>query len=454
MSTALYEAAKQYVIAANRVITEQCHDLGPETWVGMDEWVRESSDVFVARDHVEPALLHCLRFKERELHALPEYAAFQAALQADPDAAGQVDALVGTAWGNRRVEAHDMVQYPLRALARRTTDLATWPALFDEVFQEFEAALRLRDFDYCMVSPLLGLQLEEWPMSLQNGLELDRLDDNEIAGLLRIDALPTRPPPAARTRYIGDPIGVRARYREPKRITAPQQQEQEEATFSESRLEAQKLGQEVLEALRVYRKGDVTTAGYLHYCRQWPMEGGLSFTYTSPGRFAWAKKYELRDDDLRAFPQFWQRYRIAKERAYLASALRRFGLAGERENIDDRLVDLMIAAESLFLSGIGDEANRGELTYRLSMRAAFFVEVPGYSRHDIYRFLTRAYRVRSAVVHGGAPNAADLRGNDGQQLTLQQFTEATESILRIALHNAIEKNQPRIDWERLITAQV
>jgi hypothetical protein len=74
-----------------------------------------------------------------------------------------------------------------------------------------------------------------------------------------------------------------------------------------------------------------------------------------------------------------QVFNRAMSTAVLANAVRRFSYACERDRPDDRLVDLMIAAESLFLGGESGPGNRGELSYRLSLRAAFFIDSRDYS---------------------------------------------------------------------------
>jgi putative transposase len=81
-------------------------------------------------------------------------------------------------------------------------------------------------------------------------------------------------------------------------------------------------------------------------------------------------------------------------------AVKRFSYASERDRPDDRLVDLMIAAESLFLCSEDDPANRGELRYRLALRAAFFIDSRDYSRREVFNHMRKAYDNRSAIVHG------------------------------------------------------
>lgn len=80
-----------------------------------------------------------------------------------------------------------------------------------------------------------------------------------------------------------------------------------------------------------------------------------------------------------------------------------FWIASERwrkskthQNSEDKIIDLCIAFESLYLSGINDE-----LKFRLSVRAAWFL---GKNKDDQKRLLTvfkKIYDCRSTIIHGG-----------------------------------------------------
>ncbi len=127
--------------------------------------------------------------------------------------------------------------------------------------------------------------------------------------------------------------------------------------------------------------------------------------------------------------------------------MRRFSYACERERDDDRIVDLMIAAESLFLSDSGGEKDRGEIRFRLALRSAYFVESPAYTRRQIFNHMKAAYDLRSAIVHGdGRLSAKRLKDPRGTPVALPAFCSATAELLRIALKGAIEEVHKRGKW--------
>ncbi len=140
------------------------------------------------------------------------------------------------------------------------------------------------------------------------------------------------------------------------------------------------LAVNVLHALRVFKEGKVSIPAVLNFPIDWPLESSTQFAFANPGFMPWANQYSLSQDEANAFQRFWTHFRRATSKAVLANAVRRFSFATERERPDDRLVDLMIAAESLFLGGEDNPTDRGELRYRLSLRAAFFIESKDFSR--------------------------------------------------------------------------
>jgi len=103
-------------------------------------------------------------------------------------------------------------------------------------------------------------------------------------------------------------------------------------------------------------------------------------------------------------------------------ALNRFYLAQFRGSFDDRLLDLVIAAEAMFLN----DAN-GELSYRLATRGALFLADKSEERTAIFRKLRKAYERRNAIVHGSRI----------QSLEVAESVEDMEATMRVAVRKAL-----------------
>jgi hypothetical protein len=103
---------------------------------------------------------------------------------------------------------------------------------------------------------------------------------------------------------------------------------------------------------------------------------------------SYGPKLELSETDVSPLADLWSL--LEKGASRFGFSIHRFNLAFERGLIADRIVDLVIAAEALFLGDI-DENYRGELRFRCAVRAAKFIEYPKYSQQDVYRIMRRAY---------------------------------------------------------------
>jgi hypothetical protein len=62
------------------------------------------------------------------------------------------------------------------------------------------------------------------------------------------------------------------------------------------------------------------------------------------------------------------------------------------------LINLMISLENLYLKG-----ENLELSYKLSMRASFILATEPNEREEVFDDIKKAYKYRSAIVHGESP---------------------------------------------------
>ena len=158
---------------------------------------------------------------------------------------------------------------------------------------------------------------------------------------------------------------------------------------------------DLITALRLCHEGRLI-AGPLIFAgihgTKWSIGSTVSWTYVSNINFFQGEEpeYELRQADVIRVNNLLQDIRKWRQAAVLDTvniALERFH-STYHGNIEDRIIDQMIAFESLYL---GDFE---ELTYKLALRAAFLLGKNADGREVIFNDMKRAYRYRSRIVHG------------------------------------------------------
>ena len=101
----------------------------------------------------------------------------------------------------------------------------------------------------------------------------------------------------------------------------------------------------------------------------------------------------------------------------------------------DRIIDLAIALESLYLPGITEE-----LTFRLKLRAAKHLEDTVEKRRAIAKTLGVFYKIRSSVAHTGSPPSEYDTLPD-----LIKVLAATQAVCRRSIRKIVEQGQEP-DW--------
>jgi hypothetical protein len=272
---------------------------------------------------------------------------------------------------------------------------------------------------YTKVWPLPGLRIADAPLELSPGILVDYMDSDEVIAALKQNILYY----GESLTFIEPPLCLRFRARVPKRLSDDFHDSSDDAINTEGILER------FYQAWRLMSSQRLEHAGYLSYAHLGPPRH-----INGEGRTLDHKVHrEIVLNDSRRFQTFWEAVASPPVQKRLGIAIRRFSTSIEREEVGDRLVDLLVGSETLFLSDVDE---RTELSYRLSMRAAASSSVP--DRTKSFRFFKAAYKVRSRLVHGEQPQVKDMWLPDGSRTDdLVAFTDAVEDALRDALAGVV-----------------
>ncbi len=161
----------------------------------------------------------------------------------------------------------------------------------------------------------------------------------------------------------------------------------------------------------------------IHGWQNIPTEFGYLYGFVDLSKFQFNVKntkliYHLNKSDIPLIKTILRNLYFCIEKQHINETLRRFN-ASYYNNLEDRLIDQMIAFESLY---IGDDK---ELGYKLAIRAAFFLG-NGIERKSIFNHMKRAYNFRGVAVHGGEYKDKDLN-------ELQEITTINEEYLRCSI---------------------
>jgi hypothetical protein len=160
---------------------------------------------------------------------------------------------------------------------------------------------------------------------------------------------------------------------------------------------------DLITALKLYHGGRVIAGPLIlaEIHNHKPYFGG-STSWTSVSNFWFFKEesiYKLRKSEsfeVNSLLQDIRKWREAKILDAVDTALRRLH-SSYHGDIEDRIIDQMIAFESLYL---GSEQ---ELTYKLASRAAFLLRRRKDHRMLVFNNIKKAYNYRSRIVHGDNP---------------------------------------------------
>jgi hypothetical protein len=380
-----------------------------------------------------------------ELAELPEYRACVTALLADPKIKSQIWTMVGRNGLRRRSSDASALMNRLVDLGLPRGTYTFNPKYFDQEYETFEQAFYDEYLVYDVIAPLHNILLTG-SVRLSDEFEISPLTDDDL-DRARIGNTTL----ISDSHFWGDPCAIRSTFRIRKIVG-----DNSEINLSDDAADRKRFEEttarvdELINALRLYGADTVYYSAIIFRTPEWLFSDERVFPTRMQAHVPLV--YEQDEAWLRNFFNFWQVLqgdRIRKRKA-LVNAIRRFGYALERPFNEDRLVDFIIACESLFLSD--SSAHKSD---RLARRIAYLLSSNAAGRTTILHNIKQAYKFRNVVVHGSS-RTIRIKDEHGDLIEMQQFLgiiqEYTHRALRLMVERAasVDLKEPLFDWNTLI----
>ncbi len=134
-------------------------------------------------------------------------------------------------------------------------------------------------------------------------------------------------------------------------------------------------------------------------------------------------------------------------------ALRRMRYAAQRASLEDRLIDVAIAAEALFLGGVEDE-----LAFRFSLHASLWLRgISDLPTADTFSIFKKAYGARSSVVHGKRLSSDRTYEIGGVQMPTAKLVAEFHRLAVQSLKKALDVSENATfdpNWEDMLHASL
>lgn len=419
-----------------------------------ERWRRQGQEAFLAlhRGWHMPARVSHYRW----LETFPQMAAVRAAIDADPVLSTRVDTLVGVEFHARhRQLGLLLVEHLLEPVVTATRSYQFDEDTFDALYRRLEDGLLTEQVHVVEFIPLLAFVAAS-PfdrVELGNGLVLEPMTDSQISAAIMHGAVPVE--------FSGGTNSVRLSRFHQWALTT---QHTFPVCSAAQGMPAQPVAppfptlyqpaSRLVKALRIVCGGSAVTTREIQaqHDHDFPLLSDMGAVLSTAEAVDMNRPtLLLTSQDVDAVGEvFTQLHAIAVEsdRA-LQTALRRLVLAGSGSDPADRLVDLILCAEVLFLK-------RARVTGRqkgtpiavkaeeLLARDAVLDPAPD----QIRQFMKHAYDLRNAQMHGDDPATAKLRKLDGSSAQeLSVVVDDLERVMRRAVRMVITDtaNGPQTD---------
>ncbi len=373
-------------------------------------------------------------------HELPEYHLCIDTLKGDSVISSHFEKRIGIAGFGYTLVTPNALLDALVKLISEVKEPVFDEHLFDQIYTEFEDTFYCQTVECEAIAPVQGWWLSGTLQQRSGNTPLIKLSDN-----LRIGQLSVEEEKAVHLmelvrrygfRWTDRLYAIRATYQRAKLVLRID----EEIALDVERVADEEFVQindrieEVLETVRVFRKGSIRQGGIYHRVNSWLLSGimrNVRKPLADPVANLSPMYLLETEQDLAELEGFWKSVQRAKAKGhrFLNVAMRRFAESNERHHVEDRIIDLMIAAEALSQSS-SSTAKGGVIAEYV---ATHVVET---DKSKVRGIMQDTYRLRNSIVHDG--DASGWLKRPGKQPgDVMVVVSTAEQYLREALKKTV-----------------
>lgn len=383
-----------------------------------------------------------------EIVSLPEYKDCLEKLLEDKVIASQLGVLAGRpGLARQSLDAVSLMrQLPMLGISQDHLELNE--TFFELEYAQFESSFYQDSLEYEVIAPLSGVSFER-DIKINDTVEICRIDPTGMR-------VPIDEPRTRRSPFPLCGWAVWTTYTLPICIGDTDTSEQSTNAVKETRNAANARVDTVVTALRLLKAPNAAAVQKLHRTRGWVFrDQWMPPVSYQPDLFF---TLDTGENFVGSLAGLWGLLASPKvlSQKHLTVAIKRFSYAHDRVDREDKIIDLLIAAEALFLSTTG---NQSELKYRLRLHAALFVGSDQATRRQIFDDMGLAYDLRSSIVHGSIPDskidkiAKREGGRFGDKYKLLEFTDRIQEYIRFSIVRMVRQaaeGSGAIDWESIV----
>lgn len=377
-----------------------------------------------------------------ELASTGTLQAVRDSIVSDPTLSSRFDNMVGNAYGGSRFSLEMFLDSFVTQVLIGPSE--SGPGYVHELYRIAEEEILSDVIAQVFYIPIIGLKWAGHRLDLGNGLVLRQMTDAEISQALSSVSIPSYP-------IFQNILQVSTedQWALTMQVDLPTQTG-DERTPLPTEPNMVEFADRLVCALRLIGGGSITATRPINMVKAGvylPSKHGASTVLRSFSPVDIGRRCHIFDIKENEIIELFEKLAPGRlERSHLSVAARRFRDAGLRQNAEDRLIDLMIAVESI--CGDGDTQ---AIRYKTAMRMAIICSELEYDEHTpatIRKFVECCYDARSTIVHGGkrtreqrrAPSYPRLAGEASS--SLEPLVADFERLVAIVLRAVVTPDDP------------